>query len=275
MRTTRVPRPLWIGAAILAIVALAAAFAGLLYPGDPLDMVGRPNLWPGQSAQFPLGTDMMGRDMASGLVHAAQVSLLVGLSAAALSLCIGIVLGVVSGYYGGWVDDALMRITEMFQTLPSFLFAIVLVVILDPTIGSIVFAIGITAWPQIARLVRAEAMRARSAEYVAAATTIGLGHARIIWRHVLPNSLTPVVVTISVLIGQAILTEASLSFLGLGDPNVISWGSMIGAGRSTLRTSWYMTALPGCAIFLTVMGFMLLGNGLNDRLNPRLRRRRS
>lgn len=262
-------RPLLVGGLILALTLLAALFANLLYPGDPLDIVGRANLWPGADG-FPLGTDMMGRDMAAGLVHAARVSLWVGLSAAALAIFIGIVLGILSGYFGGWVDDVLMRITEMFQTLPSFLFAIVLVVVLNPSIGSIVFAIGITSWPQIARLVRAEALRVRNAEYVAAATTIGLGHGRIITRHVLPNSIAPVVVATSVLMAQAILTEASLSFLGLGDPNVISWGSMVGAGRSTLRTAWYMTALPGFAIFLTVISFMLLGNGLNDWLNPRL-----
>ena len=162
-----------------------------------------------------------------------------------------------------------MRVTEMFQTLPSFLFAIVLVVILTPSLGSIVFAIGVTSWPQIARLVRAEAMRVRHAEYVKAAVTLGLGHGRIIAAHVLPNSIAPVVVAASVLMAQAILTEASLSFLGLGDPNVISWGSMVGVGRSTLRTAWYMTALPGLAIFVTVISFMLLGNGLNDKLNPR------
>jgi peptide/nickel transport system permease protein len=157
----------------------------------------------------------------------------------------------------------------MFQTLPSFLFAIVLVVILTPSIHSIVFAIGVTSWPQIARLVRAEAMRVRHAEFVSAAITIGLGHWRILFTHMLPNSTAPVVVATSILMAQAILTEASLSFLGLGDPNVISWGSMVGAGRATLRTAWYMTALPGFAIFATVISFMLLGNGLNDLLNPR------
>ena len=269
LRAIWASRPLLVGGLLLLAVVLAAALAGVVYPGDPMDIVGRPNLWPG-AEDYPLGTDMLGRDMAAGLVHAARVALLVGISAAWLAVSIGVLLGILSGYFGGWIDDLLMRITEMFQTLPSFLFAIVLVVILTPSIGSIVFAIGITSWPQVARLVRAEALRVRNAEYVAAAVTIGLGHGRIILRHVLPNSIAPVVVATSVLLAQAILTEASLSFLGLGDPNVISWGSMVGAGRSTLRTAWYMTALPGAAIFLTVIGFMLLGNGLNDWLNPHL-----
>lgn len=265
-------RPLLVGSLILGVVLLAALLADLLFPGDPLDIVGRANLWPG-APDFMLGTDMMGRDMAAGVVHAARVSLLVGFFAALLAVTIGIVTGILSGYFGGWVDDVLMRITEMFQTLPNFLFAIVLVVILDPSVASIIFAIGVTSWPQITRLVRAEAMRVRHAEYVTAARTIGLPNRQIILAHVLPNSLAPVVVATSVLMAQAILTEASLSFLGLGDPGVISWGSMIGVGRSTLRTAWYMTALPGLAIFLTVISFMLLGNGLNDYFNPRLNKK--
>lgn len=267
-------RPLLVGSLILGLVLLFAVLAGVLYPQDPLDIVAPANLWPGAPGHF-LGTDMMGRDMASGLAHSAGVSLAVGFFAAALSVTIGITVGVVAGYLGGWVDEVLMRVTEMFQTLPSFLFSIVLVVILTPSIASIIFAIGVTAWPQIARLVRAEALRVRNAEYVSAARTIGLPKRRIILVHVLPNSLAPVVVATSVLMAQAILTEASLSFLGLGDPSVISWGSMIGMGRSTLRTAWYMTALPGAAIFITVISFMLLGNGLNDYFNPRLKKQSS
>lgn len=266
-------RPLLVGGILLFLITLAAVFAGVLYKGDPFDIVASPNIWPG-APEFFLGTDMMGRDMAAGLFHAARVSLLVGLFAAFLSVFIGIFIGIVSGYFSGWVDDVFMRITEMFQTLPSFLFAIVLVVILQPSIVSIVFAIGITSWPQVARLVRAEAMRVKHAEYVTAARTIGLPNFRIIFSHVIPNSMAPVVVTTSVLMAQAILTEASLSFLGLGDPNVISWGSMIGLGRSTLRTAWYMTALPGTAIFLTVISFMLIGNGLNDLFNPRINKQK-
>ncbi|KAF1021621.1 MAG: Glutathione transport system permease protein GsiD [Paracidovorax wautersii] len=266
-------RPLLAGGLLLAAIVAVALLAGVFYPGDPMDIAGRANLWPG-AAGHPLGTDMLGRDMAAGLAHAARVSLAVGLASVLLSVAIGVGVGIVSGYFGGWIDDVLMRTTEMFQTLPAFLFAIVLVVILEPSITSIVFAIGVTSWPQIARLVRAEAMRVRHAEYVSAAITIGLGHARVIVSHVLPNSIAPVVVAASVLMAQAILTEASLSFLGLGDPNVISWGSMVGAGRATLRTAWYMAALPGLAIFLTVISFMLLGNGLNDWLNPRLAKSR-
>lgn len=267
-------RPLLLGSLILGFILACAALASHFYPGDPLDIVAEANLWPGTPGHF-LGTDMMGRDIAAGLMHSASVSLAVGFFAALLSVTIGIVIGVTAGYFRGWLDEVLMRVTEMFQTLPSFLFAIVLVVILTPSIASITFAIGVTTWPQITRLVRAEALRVRNADYVTAARTIGLPSRSIILSHVLPNSLSPVVVATSVLMAQAILTEASLSFLGLGDPTVISWGSMIGMGRSTLRTTWYMTALPGAAIFITVISFMLLGNGLNDYFNPRLKQRSS
>jgi peptide/nickel transport system permease protein len=262
-------RALLLGLLILLAISAAAALANLLYPGDPFDIVGRANLWPGAIPAYPLGTDMLGRDIAAGMLHAARISLIVGIGAASVAVLIGTTVGVVSGYFGGWVDDCLMRITELFQTMPSFLFAILLVVILQPSIASIVFAIGITSWPQISRLVRAEAMRVRQQDYVSAALTMGLQHPAIIWRHILPNSIAPVIVATSILVAQAILTEASLSFLGLGDPSVISWGSMVGAGRSSLRTAWYMTAVPGFAIFVSVMGFMYLGNGLNDLLNPR------
>jgi peptide/nickel transport system permease protein len=265
-------RALLAGLVLLLVALLLAGTAGLFYPGDPMDIVGPASLWPGSDPQYPLGTDMMGRDMAAGLAHAARVSLAVGLAAAAIALSLGLLIGAIAGYFGEWLDDALMRFTEMFQTMPGFLFAIVLIVILSPSVTSIAFAIGITSWPQIARLMRAEAMRLRRADFVLAAETIGMPHWRIILHHVLPNSLAPVVVATSILVAQAILTEASLSFLGLGDPNVVSWGSMVGAGRSSLRTAWYMTALPGCAIFTVVMGFMLLGNGLNDLLNPRAAR---
>ena len=257
------------GLALLAVVAFVAIAAGSLYPGDPRDMAGAASRWPGADPRFPLGTDMLGRDMAAAMAHAAGISLTVGVAATALALAVGTSFGILAGYFGGLTDDLLMRVSELFQTMPSLLFTIILVVILGPSIASITFAIGITSWPQIARLVRAEAVRVRQLDFVHAAVTMGMGHPRIILRHVLPNSLAPVVVATSILVAQAILSDASLAFLGLGDPNVMSWGSMVGAGRPMLRTAWYMAALPGGAIFLTVMSFMLIGNGLNDLLNPR------
>ena len=254
----------------LALVAGAALFAGEIFPGDPLDMVARPFIWPFTTAEYPLGTDMLGRDILVGLVYAARVSLAVGLAAAGLAVALGVVFGALSGYFGGWVDQALTRITEVFQTMPPLVFVVVVVAILTPSVSSIVLGIAVTSWPQIARLVRAEALRLREAEFVQAARVMGMGHVRIILTHILPNAISPVVVAGSILVASAILTEAALSFLGLGDPNLISWGSMIGSGREVLRTAWYMTALPGLAISLTVMALNLLGNGLNDVLNPRV-----
>lgn len=264
----QLPAGLLIGLAILATVVLASLLADQLSSGDPLDMVGRSFLWPGTDRAHPLGTDMLGRDLFAGLIHGGRFSLLVGLQAGLLAALLGLVAGSVAGYLGGWVDALLMRATDIFQTMPSLLFTIVLVVILQPSVYSIVFGIAITGWPNIARLVRAEALRLRHAEFVEAAQVQGLTRLRILLVHVLPNTLAPAIVLISALVGHAILTEASLSFLGLGDPNIVSWGSMIGAGREVLRTAWYMTAIPGLAIFATVMALNLVGNDLNDRLNP-------
>ncbi|QWA11397.1 ABC transporter permease [Sodalis ligni] len=263
------------GLILLLLILFGAVSASYFFPGDPRDMVGSPTMWPGSDPRFPLGTDMMGRDMLSGLLYGARTSLMIGLFATALSVVLGIIIGVIAGYFGAsWVDDVLMRLTEVFLTMPRLLFAIAMVMVLGPSTFSISLALGTTSWPQIARLVRGEALRVRELEFVRAATTIGLGHFRIIVRHVLPNSIAPVMVASSVLVAQVILSEASLSFLGLGDPSVVTWGGMVGSGREVLRTAWYMTALPGLAIFLTVMAFMLIGNGLNDVFNPRLHKAR-
>ncbi|SDV46498.1 ABC transporter permease [Chitinasiproducens palmae] len=262
------------GFVLLLLIALAALFAGRLAGPDPLDMVAAPFLWPGQDAANPLGTDMMGRDMLAGIIYGARVSLQIGLLAGVLASVVGLLVGAASGYFGGWVDDVLMRVTEVFQTMPALLFTIVLVVVLQPTIASIVLGLSLTSWPQVARLVRADTLRLRHSEFVQAAVGLGMGDFAILRTHVLPNVLPAAVAMISLLAGNAILTEAVLAFLGLGDPNVVSWGSMIGSGREALRTAWYMTALPGAAVFVTVIALNLLGNGLNDLVNPRNRRRR-
>lgn len=261
------------GVALLVFMAALALSAPLLYPGDPLDMVATPLLWPGQDADFPLGSDSLGRNVIAGLAHGARVSLAVGVVAAVLSLAIGIAVGATAGYFGGRVDDLLVRITELFQTVPSFLFVIVVVAIGQPSVPVIVLAIGLASWPVIARLVRAEFRSLRESEFVLAARSQGFGHLRIIVQEMLPNALPPVIVTTSVLVASAILIESALSFLGMGDPNAVSWGSMIGEGRTLLRTAWYLTALPGMAIVLTVLALNLVGDGLNDAFNPRLRGR--
>lgn len=257
------------GIAFLLLVIAAALLAPLLFPGDPLAMVGKPFLWPGQEAAFPLGTDSMGRNVLTGIVHGARISLFVGLAATALGLGFGIVIGAVAGYFGGWVDDLLVRLIEIFQTLPNFVLLVVLVAIAQPSALTVTVAIAIVSWPMVARLTRAEFRSIREKDYVEAARSLGYGHARIIFREILPNALPPLIVTSSVMVASAILMESALSFMGLGDPNVVSWGSMIGAGREMIRTAWYLTALPGIAIVFTVLSLNLIGDGLNDALNPR------
>ncbi len=258
------------GLLLLLLIAAAAAAAPALYPEDPLAMVGRPLLWPGQSAEFPLGTDSLGRDVAAGLMHGARISLLVGVAATAIGLTLGTVVGALAGYFGRRTDMLLMRLTEAFQTIPGFILLVVLVAIAQPMLGTIPGAIGLVTWPTIARLVRSEFRAIREKEYVMAARSLGYGHARIILSEIMPNALPPVIVSSSTMVASAILSESALSFMGLGDPNVVSWGSMIGAGRELLRTAWYLTALPGLAIVVSVLALNLLGDGLNDALNPRL-----
>ncbi|KGA37770.1 MULTISPECIES: ABC transporter permease [Pectobacterium] len=261
------------GLLLLITVFLMAALAPLLYPGDPLDMVAQPFLWPGENPDFPLGTDSMGRDVAAGIVHGSQVSLQIGFSAVIVSLLIGTVVGALAGYFGGRVDDLLVHITELFQTFPTFLLVVVLVAIGSPSVTLISLAIGIASWPTIARLVRAEFRSLRESDFVLAARSQGFSSLRIIFQEMLPNALPSIIVTTSVMVASAILIESALSFLGFGDPNRVSWGSMIGAGRESLRTAWFLTALPGTALVLTVLSLNLVGDALNDALNPRLRGR--
>ncbi|MBM3408847.1 MAG: ABC transporter permease [Betaproteobacteria bacterium] len=260
------------GALLLVCTVVVALLAPWVYPGDPLAMVTRPLVWPGESITHPLGSDSMGRDVLAGIAHGARISLTVGLVAAVLSVVIGVLVGAVGGYFGGWADDLLARITELFQTVPSFLLVIVLVTIWRPTSPVVVMAIGVASWPVIARLVRAEFRSLREREFVLAARAQGYRHLRIIFSEILPNAAPPVIVTGSVLVATAILMESALSFLGLTDPNVVSWGRMVGEGREFLRSAWYLSAAPGLAIVLTVLSLNLVGDGLNDAFNPRLRR---
>ena len=262
-----------VGLAIVACIVLMSIAAPILYPGDPGEMVAQPFIWPFSNPAFPLGSDMLGRDLAAQIFHGAHVSLLIGASATGAAAAIGITVGSVAGYHGGRVDDALMRLTEVVQTIPPFVLTIIMVAAFRPSLGTIALAICAVSWPSIARLVRAEAMSLREREFVQAAITIGMGDARIILTQILPNALAPVVVAASLMMASSILVEAGLSFLGLGDPNVVSWGSIIGAGRESIRDAWYICALPGAAIFAAVLGLNLVGEGLNDALNPRLRRR--
>lgn len=262
-----------VGLAILLGVLALALLAPLLYPGSPWDMAGMPFAPPGEMGML-LGTDSLGRDVAAGIAHGARVSLLVGAVSTVVALVIGVSLGAFAGYLGGLADDVVMRFTEFFQTIPSFVLAILLVAIFTPTIGSIVFAIAVVSWPPVARVVRAEFLSLRSREFVQASEVLGKSRLSIVFGDILPNALSPIVVLASLMVASAILLESALSFLGLGDPNMMSWGFLIGSGRSVIRIAWWMSVFPGIAIFLTVLSLNLVGEGLSDALNPRLARNR-
>ena len=262
-----------IGLVILTFVIAAAILAPILFPQSPWKMVQRPFLPPFTQDGLLLGTDALGRNVLAGLAHGAYVSLLVGLVSTIVALAIGVPVGAAAGYFAGRIDDALMRFTEFFQTIPSFALAIVLLAIFQPSLTFVIIAISIVSWPPVARLVRGEVLSLRTREFVEAASLSGLGNLQIIPRHILPNALPPIIVLASLMVAQAILLESSLSFLGLGDPNIMSWGYMIGAARTVIRTAWWLSFLPGMAILLTVLALNLIGEGLNDALNPRLTRK--
>lgn len=265
--------PAVIGLILLLLVLAMAASAGWLYPKDPLALAGRPLIWPFTNPRFLLGTDNSGRDIAAQIFHGARISLQIGLVATVISVLIGITIGAFAGYYGGWTDTILMRVTEAFQTLPNFLLLLVLVAVFGSTITTVTLAIGIVSWPASARLTRAEFLSLRNREFVQAGRTLGLRDASLIFREILPNALPPVIVYASVVMAIAILLESALAFLKLSDPNVASWGNLIGIGRDVLRVQWYVSAIPGVAILVTVLAVSLVGQGLNDALNPRLKGR--
>jgi len=265
--------PAAIAGMLLLALILAVAIAGpWLLPADPFEITAAPLTAP-FTADAWLGTDYLGRDVLTGLIYGGRATLLVGAVAALLSVAIGITLGAFAGYHGGKVDATLMRVTEFFQVLPALLFAMVVVTLFQPTLLTITLAIGIVSWPATARLTRAEFLKFKGLEFVRAERAIGARDARIIWRVILPNALPPLIVSATLAVGASILFEAGLSFLGLGDPNRMSWGLMIGSSRPYVLDCWWAVAFPGAAIFLTVLAVSLIGDGLNDALNPKLRER--
>ncbi len=259
------------GAAAMLLVVAAALLGPVFYPVDPFDMVGRPSQPP--FGRFLLGTDVAGRDILAGILNGARISLAIGLLASLGATVVGVLFGAIAGYYGGRIDDVLMRITEFFLTIPSFVLAVVVVAIFQPSIVTVTAAIAIVSWPSVARLARGEFIAQRDREYVQGCRAIGMPDWEIILLQIMPNALPPVIVVSSLMVATAILTESGLSFLGLGDPNLVSWGYMIGVARTVLRTSWWMAAIPGVMILVTVLAINLIGEGLNDALNPKLRKR--
>ena len=260
-----------LGACVIAVLVVLTVTAPLLYPAGAFTLAGPPLQPPG--ARYLLGTDALGRDVAAGVVQGARTSLLIGLSAALSAVLFGSLIGALAGYYRGAVDIVLMRLTEFFQTIPAFLLAMLLVVILSPSVLSVIIAISAVSWPGIARLVRGEFVALGGREFVLASIGLGASGPRIIFRHLLPNCVSSIIAVGSLLVASAILLESGLAFLGLGDPNVMSWGLLISAGRVTLRSAWWVCTFPGIAILLTVLSINLIGDGLNEALNPRLRER--
>ncbi len=268
-----VRNPSAIGGMLILVIVLVVAIAGpWIYAVDPFEIRAAPLTAPFTEDAW-LGSDYLGRDVLTMLIYGGRATLLVGAVAAFLSVLIGITLGAIAGYYGGRVDSWLMRVTEFFQVLPALLFAMVLVTLFPPTLLTITLAIGIVSWPGTARLTRAEFLKFRGLEFVRAERAIGARHARIIWKVILPNALPPLVVSASLAIGGAILFAAGLQFLGLGDQNQMSWGLMLGSSRPYVLSCWWAVAFPGAAIFITVLAVSLIGDGLNDAMNPKLRER--
>ena len=255
-------------------MAGAALLAPILAPRDPAEVrpsIGEILLPPGPG--HLLGTDDLGRDVLSRLLYGARISLSVGFLAVGISLLIGVTLGAVAGYYGGWVDLLIMRLVEIVMMFPAFFFILMILAFLGPGIGNVMIVIGVFSWTGLCRLVRAEFLSLREREFVLAAQGLGASGGRIIFRHILPNALAPVFVYATLAVGGAILTEAGISFLGLGaQPPAPSWGNIITTGRHFIDSAWWLTLFPGLAILITVLSYNLLGQGLQDAFDPRLAR---
>lgn len=252
----------------LAVLALAAPW---LYPASPWAMVAPPLQPPLASWQWPLGTDLLGRDPLAGLVFGARVSLSIGLLTTVATLSLGVLVGALAGYFGGLVDSVLMRVSDIFQVIPGLFLAVILVAILEPSTFSLVLAITLSAWSPVARIVRSEFLALRQREFVLAARTAGLGPWHIVFVEILPNALPPVLSLMGLVMAAAILGESALSFLGLGDPEAMSWGAMIDAARNLARQAWWLSVWPGLAILLTVLAAHQVGEGLRIAFNARER----
>jgi peptide/nickel transport system permease protein len=259
------------GLAIVAVLLLTALLAPVVSPHDPNAIdVEAILLPPGPGHLF--GTDELGRDVLSRMIHGARISLQVGLVSAGLSTLIGVLLGALAGYYGRWVEGAIMRFVDMMLCFPTFFLILAVIALLEPSIVNIMIVIGLTSWMGVARLVRAELLSLKEREYILAARSLGASDARIIFRHLLPNAMAPVLVAATLGVAGAILTESGLSFLGLGvQPPDASWGNILSQGKANIEIAWWLSLFPGLAILVTVLGYNLLGEGIRDALDPRLR----
>ena len=247
------------GLIILIGIAVMGFIGPLFYPTDPFDMVWMPFSPPGADG-FLLGTDYLGRDILSQIINGARVSIAIGFSAALVSCFIGVGIGSFAGFYGGWVEETLMRITEFFQVLPTLLFAMVIVALFGSSVLSITLAIGAVSWASVARITRSEFLRIKELDFVLASRSSGSNNMALIFRVILPNAAAPIIVQSALLVGAAITFEAGLAFLGLSDPNVISWGQVIGSNRVYILDATYTVTFPGIAIFITVLAISLVGD---------------
>jgi peptide/nickel transport system permease protein len=267
-----------VGLLVIATTVLAAIFAPVLAPADPIknQLLERltPPMWvAGGTARNPLGTDTLGRDVTSRLLYGARVSLIVGVSAVAIAGLVGVVLGLLAGYYGGWPDDVLMRIGDVQLAFPVLVLAIALLAVAGASLLTVVLVLGVTGWITYARIVRGETLTLTVREFVEAARAMGAPDRHVIWRHIVPNVLPPVIVVATFSVARVVIAEASLSFLGLGiPPPEPSWGAMLDEGRNYLTTGWWLALFPGLAILLLVLGINLVGDWLRDALDPRLER---
>ncbi|MFQ6028354.1 MAG: ABC transporter permease [Dehalococcoidia bacterium] len=271
LRGARLP---WIPIAIMSVVAICAAFAPLIAPHDPtdIDMLNR-KVRPAEQWTYPLGTDRMGRDMLSRLIFGARTSALISMVALGAGAFVGTVLGLLAGYYGRWLDAFIMRVTDAAMGFPTILAAMIVVTILGAGMGNIILAIAITVWARFSRMIRGEVLNVRGRDFVTAARISGVSVPAIIWRHIFPNVVNTLVIILTLLVGQTILLEASLSFLGLGlEPGSPAWGLMVAEGRDFLVSMWWLALLPGLVITMVVMAFNLFGDWLRDTLDPKLRR---
>ena len=259
------------GLALVLGLFVVSVCAPWLAPYDPNQIDLKQVLMPPSPAHY-LGTDTLGRDVLSRIIYGSQVSLKVGFVAVGLATLIGLFIGALAGYYGGWVDSALMRLVDLMLCFPAFFLILAVIAVLEPSIWNIMAVIGLTGWMGVARLVRAEFLSLREREFVTAARALGAGDTRLILRHMLPNALAPVMVSATLGVAGAILTESALSFLGLGvQPPTPSWGNILTAGKDNIEIAWWLSVFPGLAILVTVMSYNLLGEGIREAIDPRLK----
>ncbi|WP_411503077.1 ABC transporter permease [Brevibacillus centrosporus] len=266
-----------IGLLIMAAIVFVAVFAGAIAPHDPVKTNVSKRLLPPMwlekgNSDYPLGTDNLGRDVLSRIIYGSQVSLIVGIFAVMLAGAIGGVLGLVSGYYGGWIDAIIMRTVDAFLAIPSMLLMLIILFVMGPSLGTLIFTLGITNWVKYARIIRGEVLSMKERDFVKASRTVGASDARIIFTHILPNVTSSFIVVSTISVAAAIISEASLSFLGLGvQPPTVSWGGMLSDGRQYLATSWWVATFPGIAITITVLGIIFLGDWIRDVLDPKMK----